>query len=190
MSPQSHPLALQTYIALLYSIGIGDGGRLIMADWRAMMEDLGLSSPRTLIATGNAIFQCAGPSIPEIEHQMEKAFEKRFGRRVDTIVRAASSFKRLVRENPFPKESRHDGTRTVVRVMRSPIKQDILAALEPYATQGERVRMVGGDLWVHFKEDPNRSSLLRVLASKRSGIGTMRNWNTVRRLGEMLDNAP
>jgi len=31
-----------------------------MADWRSMMEDLGLQNPRTLIATGNAVFESRG----------------------------------------------------------------------------------------------------------------------------------
>ncbi|HZV34541.1 MAG TPA: DUF1697 domain-containing protein, partial [Verrucomicrobiae bacterium] len=137
-----------------------------------------------------AIFQCPPSSIRELELQLENAFELRFGRRVDTIVRGATSFKRLVRENPFPKESERDGARTIVRIMPHPPNKDVLAALRPYATQAERVKIVGSDLWVHFKGDPNRSSLLRVLASKRLGIGTMRNWNTVRRLGAMLDDVP
>ena len=74
-----------TYVALLSSIGIRDGRRLIMADWRSMMEGLGLQVPRTLIATGNAIFQSHGATIRELELQLEDEFERRFGWRVDTM---------------------------------------------------------------------------------------------------------
>ncbi len=97
----------ETFIALLYSIGSGDGRRLVMADWRAMMEDLGLQHPRTLIATGNAVFETRGatPTPREFEAQLETAFERRFGRGVDTIVRTAASFRRLLHANPFPGES-------------------------------------------------------------------------------------
>lgn len=178
----------ETYIALLFSIGVSGGGRLIMAEWREMMEELGLQNPRTLIATGNAVFESDGLSVPELEARLEDAFEKRFGRRVDTIVRAAAPFRRLARGNPFPNECKRDGSRVIVRVMREPVKKDFAASLQRYLTQGERVKIVGGDVWVHFKNEPNGSSLLRVLASKRLGIGTMRNWNTVRRLSEMLDH--
>lgn len=178
----------ETYIALLYSIGISGGRRLIMADWRAMMEKIGLLNPRTLIATGNAVFESRRGSIRELEVQLECAFERRFGRRVDTIVRAAAPFGQLTSGNPFPKESEQDGSRVVVRVMRNPMTKDFVAALRPYVTQGERLKVVDGDVWVHFPEEPNQSSLLRVLASKRFGIGTMRNWNTVRRLNAMLES--
>ena len=178
---------LGTYVALLYSIGISENRRLVMADWRSLMEDLGFQNPRTLIATGNAIFESRGTSVRKLEIRLEDAFERRFGRRVDIIVRAAASFRQLAAANPFPSESQRDGSRVVVRIMRKPIDSDSVAALIPYLTQGERLRIVEGDLWVHFKEEPNRSRLMPFLASKRLGIGTARNWNTIHRLTEMLE---
>ncbi len=177
----------ETYIALLFSIGISNGQRLIMADWRAMMEKMGLRNPRTLIATGNAIFESQGATIQELEVQLENAFEKRFGRRVDTIVCTVASFRRLMSANPFLKESKKDGSRVMVRVMREPLKNDLVEGLQRYLTQGERVKIVDGNLWVHFKDEPNRSGIVRVLGSKRLGVGTVRNWNTVRRLNAMLE---
>lgn len=176
----------ETYVALLYSIGIRGNGRLVMADWRSMMEGLGLENPRTLIATGNAVFQSRRVSVQKLETQLEDAFEGRFGRRVDTIVRSAALFRRMASGNPFPKESARDGSRVVVRVMRAGFQSDGLQLLTAKVTQGERMEVVQGDVWVHFPHEPNRSRLMPLLASRRLGIGTVRNWNTIRRLNEML----
>jgi len=180
----------ETYIALLFSIGIGNGQRLVMAEWCSMMEELGLQNPRTLIATGNAIFECHGTNIQELEVQLENAFERRFGRRVDTIICSAESFRRLSTTNPFLKEAKQDGSRVMVRVMRKPLRSDFADSLRRYLTRGESVKIVDGNLWVRFKDEPNRSGIVRVLGSKRLGVGTVRNWNTVRRLNEMLENRP
>ena len=176
-----------TYVALLFSIGIGEGRRLVMADWRETMVGMGVRNPRTLIATGNAVFESEGRNVRALECALEEAFERRFGRRVDTIVREGTAFRRLVEGNPFLKESGVDGARVVVRVMREPLKREAIGMLKPYLKRGERVEVVGGDLWVHFAGEPNESGLLRVLASKRLGVGTVRNWNTVRRLREMVE---
>ena len=100
-----------------------------MADWRSMIKDLGFQNPRTLIATGNAVFEYHGATVHKLEVQLEDAFERRFGRRVDTIVRAAGAFRRLAAGNPFRTESERDGSRVVVRVMREPIDHDSTAAL-------------------------------------------------------------
>jgi len=175
-----------TYVALLYSIGIGEGRRLLMADWRALLEGLPLQNVRTLIATGNAMFQCQPASVRELEAKLEDAFEQRFGRRVDTIVRSAEDFRRLAAANPFPRQSQRDGSRVVVRVMRKPLPRGAATDLKPYLTQGEQTKVVDGDMWVCFRTEPNRSRLMPVLGSKRLGTGTVRNWNTVRRLSEML----
>ena len=179
---------IMTYIALLFSIGIRDGKRLIMADWREMLAEMGLQNPRTLIATGNAVFECRSTNIGKLEARLEDAYEKRFGRRVDNIVREAGLFRRLVGENPFPKESRQDGSSVMVRIHRQGIEEHYEDTLQPYLTQGERVKIVNGDLWVHFKGRANESRLMSVIGSKRLGVGTVRNWNTVRKLSEMVDD--
>lgn len=175
------------YVALLYSITLGARGRVRMADWREMMALLGLQNPRTLIATGNAVFESEIASSRQLETLLEDAFASAFGRRVDTIVRTAERWRRLVGGNPFVEESRLEGDRVAVRVMREPLGRDVTAMLSPYATQGERLDIVDGDLWIHFGDRPAQSRLLPVLTAKRLGVGTLRNWNTVRRIDEMLD---
>ncbi|GEM_PF-252324 len=181
-------MANETYIALLYSIGIAGGKRLIMAQWRALMADIGLQNPRTVIATGNALFETANTDPRDLEARLEHAFARRFGRQVDTIVLSASSFRRFIRANPFPKESRRDRTRVLARIMREPLANDSAVALSPYLTHGERVKVVHGHLWMHFPQEPVRSRLIRVLTSERLDIGTVRNWNTLSRLNELLSD--
>lgn len=163
---------LGTYVALVYSIGIGENRRLVIADWRSLMEDLGFQNPRTLIATGNAIFESRGATVRKLEIRLEDAFEHRFGRRVDTILRAAASFRQLAVANPFPSESQRDGSHVVVRIMRKPIDSDSVVALIPYLTQGERLTIVEGDLWVHFKRGAQPIQADAVLGVQAPG-----DWN-------------
>lgn len=177
-------MTLASHVALLHSITLGEGRRLVMADWRAMIEALGLRHPRTLIATGNALFDSDGATVAQLEQRLETAFTERFGRHIDTIVTTAAQWRALAAANPFPEEP--DGTRVAVRVMRNPLDETALAALSPYATQGERLRFAGGHLWIHFAQDPVRSRLAAQLTIRRLGAGTVRNWNTVRRLREMI----
>jgi uncharacterized protein (DUF1697 family) len=70
--------------------------------------------------------------------------------------------------------------------MRERLDHGVAAALASYATQGERLSLVNGDLWIQFAADPNRSRLLPALTPKRVGVGTVRNWNTVRRVTAAL----
>ena len=177
---------MASHIALLHSITIGNGGRLVMSDWRAMMEAMGLRRPQTLVATGNAAFDSDEATIEQLEERLETAFERSFGRHVDTIVKTAPSWQRLATSNPFLPEAERDDKRVAVRVMRKPLDGAAIEALAPYATQGERLMLVDGHLWVHFERDPSRSRLVSRLTTRYLGAGTIRGWNTVRRLNEMI----
>ncbi|WP_423602127.1 DUF1697 domain-containing protein [Sphingomonas sp. MS122] len=157
-----------------------------MADWRDMMEGIGLARPRTLLATGNALFDSGRAPVGQLEKRLEAAFTQRFGRHVDTIVTTAAQWRKLTAGNPFAEEAARDSTRVAVRVMRKSLDEADLDALAPYATQGECLKLMDGHLWVHFEQDPVRSRVAAQLTVKRLGAGTVRNWNTVRRLDEMI----
>lgn len=177
---------MQTYVALLYSIILGEGRRLVMTDLKAMAEELGLKKVRTLVATGNLVFETSATAVADLEQRLEAAFEKTFGRHVDIIVRGAEDWRTLAAGNPFPGESAEAGDQVAVRVMRKPAPVDAVAALQAYAAADEKVMSVGGDIWVVFSRERPSSRLLAATSHKRLGVGTSRNWNTVRKLAEMV----
>ncbi|AYM05560.1 MULTISPECIES: DUF1697 domain-containing protein [Agrobacterium] len=173
---------MKDHVALLHSIVLGAGKRLIMADLRAMAEELGFAECRTLVATGNLVFRAEDAPVREIEDRLERAFEKRFDKHVDIMVRPARDWLKLAAENPFPDGNPSD---VCVRVMREPLGEDVLGFLEKYRRQ-EKIAVIGGDLWIDFLGKPSESRLLPVLTTRRLGIGTTRNANTVNGLAEML----
>jgi uncharacterized protein (DUF1697 family) len=179
--------ASATHIALLYSITTGNGGRMAMADLRAMAEDLGFLAPKTVIATGNLLFAAKSGSVTQIESKLEAAHTKNFGNAVDYIVRKASDWPKILAGNPFAKESKRDPSHVIARVMRAPVDKSVIAALKPYAVDGEVMEIVGGDLWVYFAHGIGRSKLAAAMTPKRAGIGTARNWNTMQAIGALLE---
>ncbi|PTE12008.1 DUF1697 domain-containing protein [Mesorhizobium helmanticense] len=177
---------MRTYVALLYSIILGEGRRVVMADLKAMAEGLGLNNPRTLVATGNLVFETKETEIAALESRLETAFAKTFGRHVDIIVRSADDWLRLAAGNPFPAESAAAADQVAVRVMRAPVSPDAVPALRARVGKDEKLQAVGGDLWIVFSRETPSSRLLAAVSHKRLGTGTSRNWNTVRRLAEMV----
>ncbi|MBZ9863956.1 DUF1697 domain-containing protein [Mesorhizobium sp. CA15] len=177
---------MQTYVALLYSIILGEGRRVVMSDLKAMAEGLGLKNVRTLVATGNLVFEARTGELSKLERRLERAFEKSFGWHVDIIVRGAEDWLKLAAANPFPGESADAADQVTVRVMREPLPADTVEALQAYAAADEKVFLVNGDIWLVFSRKRPSSRLLAAANHKRLGIGTSRNWNTVRRLAEMV----
>ncbi|WP_287196319.1 DUF1697 domain-containing protein [Mesorhizobium sp.] len=171
---------------MLYSIVLGEGRRVVMSDLRAMTEGLGLNNPRTLVATGNLVFETKETEIAALERRLETAFQKTFGRHVDIIVRRADDWLKLAAGNPFPAESAAAADQVAVRVMRKPVPAEAVAALEAYIGKDERMQAVGGDIWIFFSRETPSSRLVAAISHKRLGIGTSRNWNTVHKLAEMV----
>lgn len=178
---------MTTHVALLYSIVLTAGRRLVMADLRDMAEGIGFTNPRTLVASGNLVFEASSRlAVGAIEQKLEAAFAPRFGRHVDIIVTPARQWRALVAANPFGSEAEAAPASVHVRIMRDRLAPAAADGLAPLLTQGERIAVVDGHLWMHFRGPSHESKLAAQLTPKRLGIGTVRNWNTVRRLGEML----
>lgn len=167
---------------LLYSIVLGAGRRVVMSELKAMAEGLGFRNPRTLVATGNLVFEAEVQPVASIEAQLEAGFAATFGKHVDIIVRDAETWLRLAGSNPFLDGI---GSEVIIRVMRQPLELEILDMLAKYR-QDERMAIVDGDLWVDFGLKASETKMLPALTTKRLGVGTMRNWNTVRGLAEMI----
>ena len=174
---------MTTYVALLYSI-ILPKGRLVMTDLKDLAVKLGLHHPRTILATGNLVFEADDTTVQELENDLEAAFEKRFGKHVDMIVRTAAAWRKTIEANPFPDAG--DDT-VAVRIQRDRLDDSILKVLEPYRPDSETVRVANGDLWIRYGGKPSESRLNGALTIKRMGIGTSRVWNTVRRVGDLLE---
>lgn len=178
---------MRTWVALLHSITVAEGRRVAMRDLRDLALSLGFERPETLLATGNLIFAAKAPDAAAVERRLEPAFAAAFGRPVPIIVRAAADWPALVAANPFPEASAAEPSRVSVRVMRAPAGADVAERLAPYRAGDERLAVVGGDLWLHLPHGVAGSRLAAAVTPKRAGgIGTFRNWNTVRRIDAAL----
>lgn len=178
---------MAAYVALLHSIILGPDRRVRAADLEAMTADCGFSDPRPVLASGNLIFSARKAPARRLEARLEESCARLLGRPIDIVVREAGAWRRLVAGNPFPEAARAAPAQVAVRVMRAPAPAGLLDVLAPYATPDETMRIVDGDLWVHFAGAISGTRLASAITPKRAGIGTFRNWNTVQRIAKALE---
>jgi uncharacterized protein (DUF1697 family) len=174
---------MTVYIALLHSIVLAPGRRVVMSDLRDLAEEVGCRHPRTLVSTGNIVFEASEAPLGEIETKLETAFKAKFGKPVDIVARRGEEWLKLAKANPFPDG---EGSQVIVRVMRKPLDRSVLDTLQQHVEANQRLAIARGDLWIDFAGKPSEWRLLSALTTKRMGVGTLRNWNTVRGLAEML----
>ncbi|HYJ53109.1 MAG TPA: DUF1697 domain-containing protein [Allosphingosinicella sp.] len=169
-------------VALLRAVNVG-GRKLPMADLRALCEGLGWSDVATYIQSGNVVFAASGKP-PAIEAALEKAINAKSGMDVPVIVRTAAEWAKLAAGNPFPDEPPN---RVMLLLSKAPAANSAEAAIEARGRNGERVRRAGDALWFHYPEGAGTSKITPALVDRAVGSpATARNFNTVRKLEEML----
>ena len=172
-----------THIALLRGINVGGNKLVAMAELRALLSELGLSNPRTMLQSGNVVFDSARKTPAQLERLLESEVERRFKMSVDVFVRTADEWKTVIARNPFKAEAARDPARLLVMFLRDAPSAKHLAALEAAIVGPERARAVGSQVYLVYPEGVGRSKLTNVALEKiLMTRGSARNWNTVVKL--------
>ena len=157
-----------------------------MAELRALCEEIGWSEVRTYIQSGNVLLRASGETA-ELEARLEDGIGKRFGLAVPVIVRSGSEWPGLVASNPFDDAARDEPNRLMLCLSKEPPDPDCEQALQERAMDGERVRLVGQALWIHYAAGAGTSKLAPSLINRLVGSPvTARNWRTGVQLQRML----
>jgi uncharacterized protein (DUF1697 family) len=177
---------MATQIALLRAVNVGGASSLPMARLRALLTQMGFADPRTLLQSGNAVFESRDLAGTELEARLEAELEKAFGRRIAVRARSAQDWAEVVARNPFPDEASSDPAKLLVMFLQEPPSAATVDALQAAIKGPERVRAHGRQAYIVFPDGVGRSKLTPAVLEKRLGAGsTGRNWNTVLKLAAM-----
>jgi uncharacterized protein (DUF1697 family) len=172
-----------TRIALLRAVNVG-GVSVAMADLRAFFEKLGFESVRTLLQTGNVVFESRHKG--DLERFLEAEAAKRMKLDTDFLVRDPGEWNAILAANPFPKMATSDPGRLVVMPLKDAPSVAGISALRAAIRGPERVEAGTRHLYLTYPDGQGRSKLtIRVIESKLGTRGTARNWNTARKIAEL-----
>jgi uncharacterized protein (DUF1697 family) len=174
------------YIAMLRGINIGPHKRMKMEKLRASCETLGFQKVKTLIQSGNIVFQAAKTSPAALSKKVEERIVKDFGFSADAITRTRDEMEQVVKRNPLLRERGADAAKLHVVFLAQPPTPDALKKLESLTLAPDKVRVAGNEIYFYFPNGVSGSSLWKHSLDHILGqTGTMSNWNTVTALYEM-----
>jgi uncharacterized protein (DUF1697 family) len=157
-----------------------------MGDLRNMCAAIGLDEAKTLLASGNVVFQSRIASCGKLEQALEAASTKHLGVTTDYFVRSANEWQALIDANPFPDEATRDPGRLIMMCLRDAPTAAQVKALQAAIRGPEIVKASGKQAYFHYPDGMGRSKLTIKMIEKALGTrGTARNWNTVLKLGEL-----
>jgi uncharacterized protein (DUF1697 family) len=106
------------FVALLRGINVGGNVIVKMSDLKTTFEDAGFKNVQTLLASGNIIFDSNSSDTKQLEKKIEGLLEKRYGRRIRSIVIRIEDIGELEKSNPFRGISVTKETRLNVTFLR------------------------------------------------------------------------
>jgi uncharacterized protein (DUF1697 family) len=174
-----------TKIALLRAVNLGGETKVSMADLRKLLAELGLGNPRTLLQSGNAVFEGGQGGDDELEKVLESETTRSLALRTDFFVRDLVEWSSMIANNPFLAEATTDPSHLLVVCLRAQPGERSVRTLDALAGP-ERAGTWGRHLYLTYPKGIGRSRLTMSVIERTLGTrGTARNWNTVLKLAAL-----
>jgi len=151
-----------------------------MPELKRCFEDAGFHDVKTLLSSGNVIFDARRSSESTLERRAESAMTDRLGRNFHTIVRPVSRLKELLEADPFARFRFPANAKRVVTFLREPHGAELSLPLE---VDGARILMMDGREILTVYVPSARGPVFMTLIEKTFGkMVTTRTWDTVRKV--------
>lgn len=176
-----------TCVALLRGINVGKAKRIAMADLREIVSGLGHHQARTLLNSGNVVFNVSGhrpPDCAALAAALHEAIATKVGVNTSVTVVTASALDAIVRGNPWPEAALQPSQLLVAFAPNA----TSLAGLEPLALQTwapDRFALTSLAAYAWCASGILESPLGVALLKACGGVATTRNWATVCKLHEI-----
>ena len=181
---ETHP----RFLALLRGVNVG-GKNIVPKDaLRGCFEDLGFTSVRTYIQSGNVLFRSKDTDVPALTDDVERALSDRFSYKARAVVLSRRSY--LTAVDAAPEEWGRDDAymHHALFTLAGADPEDILARLQPPRLEWETVCAGPGVIyWSISRSRPTRSTWVKLPASREYQKLTARNHNTAFRLRQLFE---
>jgi uncharacterized protein (DUF1697 family) len=146
---------------------------------KSCFEAGGFSQVRTLLSSGNVVFDARAASPAALEQRAVKAMQTGLGRSFDTIVRPASYLQDFIESDPFAEFDLPPAAKRVVSFLRHPAQAGIEL---PLARDGAQIlKLAGSEVLAAYVPNP-KGPVFMTLLEHTFGTGiTTRTLDTVRK---------
>ncbi len=180
-------MSRSAYVSLVRGINVGGHKKVAMADLRALLADLGLAEPGSLLQSGNLVFRAGRRRTAGLESLLEREAERRLGLRAEFFVRTADEWGSVIAANPFREQAESDPAHLVVMFLKDAAQPAAVQALQAAFSGPEAISANGRELYVSYAAGIGQSRLTSTVIERTLGAhATGRNWNTVLKLGQQV----
>jgi uncharacterized protein (DUF1697 family) len=170
------------YVAFLRGINVGGHASIRMADLQAAFAGMGLREVRTVLASGNVIFNSERSDQKAISREIESGLKKAFNKSIGVVLRSLDELEKLRSSEPFRGIELTPGIRLYVTFLAGEASPRTIVI--PYSSANGDFRILqatGGEVIsvVDLAQGKGTPEAMGIIEKEFGANVTTRNWNTV-----------
>lgn len=176
------------YLALLRGINVGGNNIIKMADLIACFEALGFNGVATYIQSGNVIFQSEETDLMKLAIVIETELSNRFNYPSKIVLVTFNQLAAIVKNAPADFRSKPDEYKCDVIFLKAPLTPTKAIGFVTVRA-GVDTALPGEDV-LYFSRRADKlgqSYLKKIITMPVYQEMTIRNWNTTRKLLELME---
>ena len=177
------------YVAFLRGINVGGNKMVKMDDLKKAFESLGFENVRTLLASGNVVFETTREDVAALTKEIEGKLEKIFGFPITGMLRTSEEIHALMVADPFKHVRITPRTRLLVSFLAEEHKSTLKT---PYMSPDRKFNILhiySREVCSTFElaEQGGTPELMKILEQEFGKKVTTRTWNTVNKIWILLE---
>ena len=173
------------FAVLLRGVNVGSAKRVPMAEFRALLQALGHGGVRTLLNSGNAVFDSSERSAARHAQRIGEVLLERLNIEVPVIVKSAQDFGAVAAGNVLAPTAT-DPSRLLVAFAQEAAAIAALAPVAALAVAPEAMHIGPQAAYLWCPNGILQSKVGKALLGRPGNAVTTRNWATVRKLEDLL----
>lgn len=176
-----------TYTGFLRGINVGGHHKVPMAELRRKLTEIGCEDVRTVLNSGNIIFETDQANIRDLESKIESHISQFFHFEIPVILQEKSDIADLVSNNPFENVNTHKDVRLYVSFLKD---EPGIEVTLPYTSKDDSYKIISVSnriicsvLDLSITKTPKGMDELEKLFGKNI---TTRNWNTILKINDVV----
>lgn len=150
-----------------------------MPELKHAFERAGFSEVRTMLSSGNVVFNDRARSAQVLRQRAERAMQTHLDRTFITFVRSCEYLQTMLEADPFGEFDLPPSAKCVVAFLRQP---DAAQVQLPIELDGARIlKVVGSEVFTVYVPGPNGPAFMRLLERTFGTDITTRTLETVRK---------
>ncbi len=148
-----------------------------MADLRAAFEVAGFRDVKTVLSSGNVVFEARPAAVASLERAAERAMQDQLGHAFFTVVRPVNGLRKLLASDPYQGFRLKPRSKRVITFLRERPSRALELPIELYGARILAIR--GGAVFSVYTPSPKGAVFMTLIEKTFGKEVTTRTWDTV-----------